>query len=260
MRSMPKHRHCCGAEGGGFSLFVSRTTAKGSRPKMFPWPFSVTRRARSERKGPLFLQTLVFRGEALRALLLSQTDSQDRVAHALSGIRAVCEGGELKQMGEMGLPVGTEVEVQDLFYNIPVKRKFMKSIRSELHHVLNHFLKFGLAYPTLSFKLVHDGRVLQDLLKTKSPLARMEAILGGEIYQHLQPLEWEAGDIRISGFASDPSVLRTNGEGITLFVNQRIIKDRVIHKAVMEGYHRVIPTGNSRWLFCLSPFPLLPWM
>jgi DNA mismatch repair protein MutL len=191
------------------------------------------------------LRTLGFRGEALPSIAsVSKLILKTRVAHALAGTRAVCEGGELKQISEMGLPVGTEVEVQDLFYNVPVKRKFLKSIRSELHHILNHFLRLGLAYPALSFKLVHDGRVLQDLLKTKFPLARMEAILGREIYQHLQPMEWEEGDVRISGFASDPSMVRANGEGIYLYVNQRIIKDRIIHKAVMEGYRRVIPEGR----------------
>ena len=191
------------------------------------------------------LRTLGFRGEALPSIAsVSRLTLKTRVAHALSGIRVVCEGGEIKQISEIGLPVGTEVEVQDLFYNIPVKRKFLKSIRSELHPILSHFLRIGLANPTLSFKLVHDGRVLHDLLKTDSPSARMEAILGREIYHHLHPLEWEEGGIRISGFASDPSLLRGNGNDIYLYVNQRTIKDRIIHKAVMEGYRRVIPEGK----------------
>jgi DNA mismatch repair protein MutL len=191
------------------------------------------------------LRTLGFRGEALPSIAsVSKLILKTRVAHALAGTRAVCEGGELKQVSEMGLPVGTEVEVQDLFFNVPVKRKFLKSIRSELHHVLSHFLRLGLAYPGLSFKLVHDGRVLHDLVKTESPLTRIEAILGREIYHHLQPMRWEEGIVRISGFASDPTMVRGSGDGIYLYVNQRIVKDRIIHKAVMEAYRRVIPDGK----------------
>jgi DNA mismatch repair protein MutL len=231
---------------GGLQLVRVQDNGEGIEAEDVPVALQRYATSKIRTEGDLFaLRTLGFRGEALPSIAsVSKLILKTRTARALSGVRAVCEGGELKQIGEIGLPVGTEVEVQDLFYNIPVKRKFMKSIRSELHHVLNHFLKFGLAYPAISFKLVHDGRVLQDLLKTKTSLARMEAVLGREIYQHLLPVEWEAGDIRLSGFAGDPSVLRTNGEGITLYVNQRIIKDRVIHRAVMEGYRRVIPDGK----------------
>ena len=191
------------------------------------------------------LHTLGFRGEALPSIAsVSQLTLTTRVAHSLSGIKAVCEGGEIKTLAETGCPPGTEVEVRQLFYNVPVKRKFLKSIRSEIHHVLNHFLRLGLAYPNISFRLVHDRRVLHDLVKTESSLVRIEAILGREIYQHLQPIGWEAGEIKISGYASLPSMARANADGIYIYVNQRIIKDRIIHKAIVEAYRHVIPTGK----------------
>ena len=109
----------------------------------------------------------------------------------------------------MGCPVGTEVEVKNLFYNIPVKRKFLKSIRSELRHSLNHFLRVepfpSVRFPANSFMKAES---CHEYLKTESPMVRVEAILGREIYDHLQAIEFEEGEIRISGFASLPSIFK----------------------------------------------------
>jgi DNA mismatch repair protein MutL len=191
------------------------------------------------------LRTLGFRGEALPSIAsVSKLTLKTRVAHSLNGVKAICEGGEIKHITQVGCPIGTEVDVHQLFYNVPVKRKFLKSIRTELHHVLSHFLKLGLAYPTVSLKLVHDGRVLHDLLKTVSPLVRIEAILGREIYDHLHPIEWEDGGIRISGFASLPSMVKGNADGIYTYVNQRITRDRILHRAIVDAYRHVIPDGK----------------
>lgn len=144
----------------------------------------------------------------------------------------------------MGCPVGTEVEVKNLFYNIPVKRKFVKSIQTELRHSLNHFLRLSLAHPSVSFKFVHEGRILYEYLKTDSPRVRVEAILGREIYGHLQPIEFEEGETHLRGFASLPSFSKGNGDGIYLYVNRRFIKDRMIYKAILEAYRHVIPGGK----------------
>jgi DNA mismatch repair protein MutL len=156
----------------------------------------------------------------------------------------ICEGGEIKSIAEIGCPIGTEVEVKSLFYNIPVKRKFLKSIRSELRYALNHFLRLSLSHPTISFKFIHDGRPLHEYLKTESLLVRIEAIFGKEIYRHLRPIGFEDGEIGISGFSSLPSFSKRNAEGIYFYVNQRFIKDRMIYKAILDAYRHILPSNQ----------------
>jgi DNA mismatch repair protein MutL len=156
----------------------------------------------------------------------------------------ICEGGEIKAISETGCPVGTEVEVKQLFYNIPVKRKFLKSIRSELRSALSHFLRLSLSHPKISFKFIHDGRILHEYLKTESPWVRIEEIFGKEIHSHLEPIEFENEGIRISGFASLPSLSKRNAESILFYVNQRFIKDRMIYKAVLDAYRHILPNNQ----------------
>jgi DNA mismatch repair protein MutL len=191
------------------------------------------------------IQTLGFRGEALPSIAsVSHMTITTRVPHSLSGTKVVCEGGEIKSISEVGCPIGTEVEVKNIFYNIPVKRRFLKSIRSELRYTLNHFVRLSLSHPSISFKLIHEGRMAHEYLKTDFPLVRIEALLGKEIYDHLKRLEFEDGEVRISGFASLPPISKGSGDGIYLYVNRRFVKDRMIYKAITEAYRHVIPAGK----------------
>lgn len=196
------------------------------------------------------IHTLGFRGEALPSIAsVSHLTMTSRVAHALSGTRIVCEGGEIKSVSEVGSPVGTEVVVRNLFYNLPVKRKFLKSIRSELRYVLNSFHRISLSYPSISFKLIHDERIVEELLKTESPRIRVEALWGREILDHLQEIATEEGEFRLSGLISLPSLAKGNAEGIYLYVNRRYVKDRIIYKAILEAYRHHLPSG--KFPFCI---------
>ena len=191
------------------------------------------------------IHTLGFRGEALPSICqVSKMTLQTRTRHSISGTKVICEGGEIKSISETGCPIGTEVEVKQLFYNIPVKRKFLKSIRSELRSALNHFLRLSLSYPKISFKFIHDGRTLHEYLKTESPLVRIEAIFGKEIHSHLEPIEFEGEGIRISGYASLPSISKRNAESIFFYVNQRFIRDRMIYKAILDAYRHILPNNQ----------------
>lgn len=191
------------------------------------------------------IHTLGFRGEALPSIAsVSKMTLKTRTANSVSGTKVICEGGEIRAISETGCPVGTEVQVENLFYNIPVKRKFLKSIRSELRYCLIHFLRLSLSHPSISFKFIHDGRTLHEHLKTESPLVRIEAILGKETVDHLEVCEFDDGEIGILGFTSLPSISKGNGDGIYLYVNRRFIKDRIIYKALVETYRHILPTGK----------------
>jgi DNA mismatch repair protein MutL len=231
---------------GGLQLIRVLDNGEGIDPEDVPMALQRYATSKIQRSEDLFaIQTLGFRGEALPSIAaVSQLTIKTRVPRSVSGTQLICEGGEVRSTTDVGCPVGTEVEVKNLFYNIPVKRKFVKSIQTELRHSLNHFLRLSLAHPSVSFKFVHEGRILYEYLKTDSPMVRVEAILGREIYGHLQPIEFEEGETHLRGFASLPSFSKGNGDGIYLYVNRRFIKDRMIYKAILEAYRHVIPGGK----------------
>jgi DNA mismatch repair protein MutL len=231
---------------GGLQLIRVCDNGEGMDPEDVPVAFQRYATSKIKKAEDLYaIHSLGFRGEALPSIAsVSQMTMKTRTSRSMIGTKAVCEGGELKTISEAGCPVGTEVEVKHLFFNIPVKRKFLKSIQTELRYSLNHFLRLSLSHPSISFKFLHDGRMLHEHPKTESPMVRLEAILGKEIYQHLQPLGFEDGEIRITGFSSLPSFSKGNGDGIYLYVNRRFIKDRMIYRAIVEAYRHVIPAGR----------------
>ena len=231
---------------GGLQLIRVMDNGEGMDPEDVPLALQRYATSKIKKAEDLYaIRTLGFRGEALPSIAqVSKMTLRTRTHQSLSGTKLTCEGGEIKRISETGCPVGTEVEVRDLFYNIPVKRKFLKSIRSELRYALNHFVRLSLSHPRISFKLMHDGRTFHEHLKTESPLVRVEAIFGKEIYQHLQPIGFEEGEIRISGFAGLPSFSKRNAEGIYLYVNQRFIKDRMVYRAILDGYRHILPSNH----------------
>ncbi len=231
---------------GGLQLIRVFDNGEGIDPEEVPVALQRYATSKIRKAEDLYaIDTLGFRGEALPSIAaVSQMTIKTRVPHSLSGVRMLCEGGEIKSFSEVGCPVGTEVEAKNIFFNIPVKRKFLKSIQTELRYSLNHFLRLSLSRPSISFKFIHDGRILCEHPKTESPIVRIEAILGREIYHHLQPVGFEDGEIRITGFASLPSFSKGNADGIYLYVNRRFIRDRMIYKAVLDAYRHIIPAGK----------------
>ena len=242
---------------GGIQLIRVYDNGEGIDPEDVP--FALQRYATSkikEAEDLYAIHTLGFRGEALPSIAsISKMTIKTRVPDTNSGMKVVCEGGEIKSISEAGCPVGTEIEVQNIFYNVPVKRKFLKSIPSELRYCLNHFLRLSLSHPSITFKFIHDGRMLQEHLKTGSPLVRIEDILGREVVEQLRRCEFDDGEIVISGFASLPSIAKGNSDGIYLFVNKRYVKDRMIYRAIIEAYRHVLPSGKFPVVVLLITVP-----
>ena len=228
---------------GGLQLIRVVDNGEGMDQEDVPVAFKRYATSKIRKAEDLFaIHTLGFRGEALPSIAqVSRMILRTRTPHSISGTQAVYEGNDMISLSEIGCPIGTEVEVKNIFYNIPVKRKFLKSIRSELRYALNHFLRLSLSHPTISFKFIHDGRTLHEHLKTEFPLVRMEAIFGKEIYSHLKTIGFEDGEIGVSGFTSLPAFSKKNSEGLYFYVNQRFVKDRMIYKAVLDAYRHVLP-------------------
>ena len=242
---------------GGLQQIRVIDNGEGIDREEVPQAFQRYATSKIEKEDDLFaIHTLGFRGEALPSIIsVSQTVMKTRTSGAISGTKAVCEGGEVKRVTETGCPVGTELEVRNLFYNLPVKRKFLKSVRSELRGCLHPFLRLSLSYPEISFRLIHEGRLLYAFPKTEFHSVRVEAVVGKEIYDHLQPIAYEEAGIRLSGFVSLPSFSKGNSDGIYLYVNRRYVKDRMVHKAVMEAYRHVIPANRYPVVVLMMTLP-----
>lgn len=231
---------------GGLDFIRVQDNGEGIEAEDLPLALQRYATSKLKRLEDLYqITTLGFRGEALPSIAsVSKMTIKTRVRDSISGTKILCEGGVIKSISSIGCPVGTEIEVQHLFYNVPVKRKFLKSIPTELRQSLNHFLRLSLSHPTLSFRLIHEGRLLQDHLGTDSLRVRIESVLGREAWEQMKPFEFEDGEIKVSGFTGLPTFSKRAPDGIYLYVNQRGVRDRVLYKAILDAYRHLLPVGR----------------
>jgi DNA mismatch repair protein MutL len=191
------------------------------------------------------INTLGFRGEALPSIAaVSRLKIVSRQPEEQAGCRLVIEGGNRAEWSDVGAPVGTEIEVADLFFNTPARKKFLKRPATELAHIQSWIIRLGLIRPDIHMKLEHGKRVLFDAPPTADLAQRAAALLGREVFEHLYPINYQENGMKVSGLVSDPDQTRTNSKGIYFFVNQRFIRDRVLQHAVLHGYQTVLPHGK----------------
>ncbi len=192
------------------------------------------------------LRTLGFRGEALASIasvsrLRLETCDNDRGL----GQRIYAEGGRIKSAEELGLPQGTAVEVRNLFFNLPARKKFLRKEQTELGHAADVVTKQALAHPGISFRLLHNGRALIDLRREKGLRERVAALLGRSLLNDMLQLDDESeNDLSLSGLISAPQLNRSAATHIYTFINGRYIRDRVVQHAVMEGYRHLLMKGR----------------
>jgi len=192
------------------------------------------------------LHTLGFRGEALASiasvsrLRLKTCDNRDGL-----GQHIYAEAGRIKNAEEVGLPRGTLIEVRNLFFNLPARKKFLRKEQTELGHAADVVTKQALAHPEVSFRFIHNGRILLDLRREKGLPERVAALLGRSLLQDLLPVAAADGaDLRLSGLMSQPQLTRSAAAHIYTFINGRYIRDRVVQHAVMEGYRHTLMKGR----------------
>jgi DNA mismatch repair protein MutL len=188
------------------------------------------------------LRTFGFRGEALAAIgavsrmkIISRRDGQS------AGVEVHFEGGALRHSGETGCPSGTSVEVKDLFFNVPARFKFLKSPGTELGHIGDILAKTALANSQTRFQLFHEGKLLAAYPLREDPSARLVEALGKDVQGKMFPFQYRQGELKIGGFAGEPGLTRSNSRGISLFVNRRPVRDRLLTHGVLEGYRNLIP-------------------
>jgi len=195
-----------------------------------------------EEEDLLSIRTLGFRGEALPSIAaVSRTLLVTRTTDELSGTQILVEGGQVREVMETGSPPGTRVEVSDLFYNLPARRKFLRGVQTEMAHIIEVVTRMALAHFSVGFSLAHNKRVLFNLPPTQDERSRIRAILGKEVASQLVRIADSEGEGEMKGWATLPTYVRGSSKGIYIYVNGRYIKDKLISHAVLEAYRRLIP-------------------
>lgn len=204
------------------------------------------------------MQTLGFRGEALPSIAsVSRVKMVTKEEQSLSGSEISLEAGRVTDIRETGCPTGTDVAVQDLFFNTPARRKFLRSVATEFSHIVEAVVRVALPYCGVHFRLFHNEKRILDVPPTKDRLTRIGSLLGNEIYKALHRVRIRMDALEIDGYVSDPAFSRPNAKGIYIYVNGRFVKDRTIHHAIMEGYRGRI--GKDRYPVVVLFLQVPPW-
>lgn len=189
--------------------------------------------------------TFGFRGEALASIAeVSQLRLRSRTREAESGAELEVDGGRRSEVMPCGAPIGTTIEVRNLFFNTPVRRKFMRAVQTEVGHASEAFTRIALAHPQVHFTLRHNERQVFDLPPVATWRERIAAFFGREIESSLIPLDSTDGEVKLTGFAVDPLHSRGNNRMQYLFLNGRHIRDRSLQHAFGEAYRGLLLHGR----------------
>lgn len=197
------------------------------------------------------LHTLGFRGEALHSIAsVSRMALTSRHRDERAGVRLLVEGGKILNRQQVGAPVGTVIEIADLFFNVPARRKFLKSDATERRHITTIVTDYAMAYPTVRFQVTMEGR---EVLQTNGNGSFADVVMtamGIETFREmvevtpLPPARPDLPPIEVAGFVTAPSLHRANRSEIRLFINGRAIQDQRLTYAVVQAYHTMLPTGR----------------
>ncbi|MBV9958988.1 MAG: DNA mismatch repair endonuclease MutL [Acidobacteria bacterium] len=191
------------------------------------------------------ISTLGFRGEALASIAsVARVELLTKHADARAATRILIEGGRWRDVKDAAHPQGTTFTVRDLFFNVPARRKFLRSEATESFHLSNLITHYALAHPEIAFTLTNNGRETLRVAPAKDLRERAYQIFGAEFLENL--LEVKGGNslvARTSGFVSAPRERRTSRDAQYLFINGRYVRDRLISRALSEAYRGVLPQG-----------------
>lgn len=233
-------------EGGGAQLIRVRDNGHGMGREELT--LAVERHATSKLPDDdlLAIHYLGFRGEALPSIgSVARLSIRSRARGVVEAWEITVEGGQVGPVKPASQSEGTVVEVRDLFYAVPARLKFLKTARSELHHIVDVIERLAMAHPDIRFRLSHDGRVLRDFPALlgdwfQAEPKRLEKILGAGVAANIVPVEGERDGVRVSGFAGLPTFHRGSSQAQYLFVNRRPVRDRLLLGVVRAAYQDVL--------------------
>jgi DNA mismatch repair protein MutL len=197
------------------------------------------------------ISTLGFRGEALASIAsVARVELISSTEDAAAGTRVVIEGGRMRDVKDAAHPRGTTISVRDLFFNTPARRKFLRSEATESYHLTNLATHYALAHPEIAFTLTNNGRETLRVAPAQDLRERAYQVFGAQFLDGLLAVN-NAPDTpaqfsqiaRVQGFVSAPRERRTSRDSQFLFVNGRFVRDRLIGRALSEGYRSILPHG-----------------
>ena len=186
-----------------------------------------------------------FRGEAIPSIAsVSRFRLRTREPDALAGTEIIIDGGKLRDVHEVGLAPGTQIEVRSLFFNLPARRKFLRTEPTEAAHIRHTLLLAGLARPDVGFTLTMDEQPAQRWMPGEDLRQRLVSIFGAEWVGLTLPIEASTGELRLRGFIGKPGVSRAARNEELFFINQRPVENRTLHFGLAEGYHNSLMKGR----------------
>lgn len=191
------------------------------------------------------LRTMGFRGEALASIAaVAQVELRTCLEGEELGTSLCIAGSQVESQETVACPKGSNFQVKNLFFNVPARRKFLKSNQTELSNILTEFERIALVNPEVSFTLHHNGTEMLNLpaIQLKQ---RIMGVFGKKINQELLSVEVDTTMVRISGFVGRPETSRKKGARQYFFVNGRYMRHPYFHKAVMDAYEQLVPVGEQ---------------
>ena len=191
------------------------------------------------------IASLGFRGEALPSIAsVSRATITTRRHEDVEGTALEMTGGEITEVKPAGAPAGTTVEVRDLFYNVPARKKFLKSERTESSRINSMVGKLSLANPDIAFRLINNGRTVIETPGNGRLVDVISALYGTKTAGEMLSVEEEGENIALEGLISKPSLLKSSRQYQTIIINRRVVESAVVSKAVDNAYHSLLPKNG----------------
>ena len=244
-------------EAGGSELIRVTDDGEGIHPDDLTLAVSSHATSKLREADDLFrVHTLGFRGEALASIAeVSRFRIRSRQPESLQGYELTVDAGQRSEPQPCGCPVGTSVEVRQLFLNTPVRRKFLKTQSTEFGHISEQFTRVALANPQLHLVLRHNDREVYELPASHGLHERLELFYGNQLADQLIEIEAEHDGCRLWGFVAPPGQSKASRKGQYLFLNGRWIQDRSLQHALGEAYRGLLMVGRYPQAFLFLEVP-----
>jgi DNA mismatch repair protein MutL len=244
-------------EQGGVELIRVVDDGCGIEPEDLELAFCNHATSKLSEADDLFrIHTLGFRGEALASVgSVAKVTLQSRPRDAACGAEIRCQGAVLSTVRAWNGAVGTRIEVRDLFYNTPVRRKFLRTTATEIGHICEMVTRIALACPHLHVVLRHNQKLIYEVPASAGLLDRIGIFFGSPVRDALYPVRAQQGDAALTGFIADPSCDQRNASRQYFFVNGRWVRDRMLSHALQESYRGLLMTGRHAVAFLYLQVP-----